>query len=100
VELSWVELSIIFLAEVLLYIVVAMGLTVSCLPRGTCCRRYPVFVSTIAAVLSSVEPIVVVVVAAVAEAFALRVHALAGEVFLLLATALFGLLFLVQSATT
>jgi hypothetical protein len=98
VELSWVELSIIFLAEVLLYIVVAMGLTVSCLPRGTCCRRYPVFVSTTAAVLSSVEAIVVV--AAVAEAFALRVHALAGEVFLLLATALFGLLFLVQSATT
>jgi hypothetical protein len=98
VELSWVELTIIFLAKVLLYIVVAMGLTVSCLPRGTCCRRYPVFVSTTAAVLSSVEPIVVVV--AVAEAFVLRVHALAGEVFLLLATALFGLLFLVQSATT
>jgi hypothetical protein len=83
------------LAKVLLYIVAAMRLIVSCLPRGTCCRHYPMFVSTIAALLLGEE--VVVIVAAVVEALALRVHAFAGEGLLLLAAALLGLLFLVQS---
>jgi hypothetical protein len=55
------------LVEVLLYIVAAIGLAISCLPRGTCCQHYHVFVSTTTAV-----------VAVVAEALALRVHALAG----------------------
>jgi hypothetical protein len=65
------------LAEVLLCIAAAMRLTVSYLPRGTCNRHYPVFVSTVAAVLSSAEA--VVIVAVVAEALALRVHAPAGK---------------------
>jgi hypothetical protein len=86
------------LAEVLLCIMAAMGLTVSCLPRGTCCRCYPMFVSTTAVVLSGAEA--AMVVATIVEAFSLTVHALAGEGFLLLAIALLGLLFLVQSATT
>jgi hypothetical protein len=65
------------LAEVLLCIMVDMGLTVSCLPRGTCCQHCPVFVSTIAMVLSGVEA--AVVVATVADALALRVQALANK---------------------
>jgi hypothetical protein len=81
------------LAEVLIYIVTAMGLAVTCLPRGTCCRHYHVFVSTTATVLSSAEA--AVVVAAVANALELRV---AGEGALLLVVALLGLLFLIQSA--
>jgi hypothetical protein len=84
------------LAEVLIYIVTGMGLAVSCLPRGTCCRHYHVFVSTTATVLSSAEA--AVVVAAVANALELRVPALAGEGALLLVVALLGLLFLIQSA--
>jgi hypothetical protein len=91
-ELPWVGLHYI-LADVLLYIVVAMGLTVSCLPRGTCCRCCPAFVSTTAAVLSDAE--VVVVVVAIADVLALRLNALADEGFLLLAAALHVLLFLV-----
>jgi hypothetical protein len=83
------------LAEVLFSIAVAMGLTVSCLPRGTCCQHYDVFVSTTTMVFSGAEAVAVVVVAA--EALALRVHALAGEGHLLLAAALLELLFLVQS---
>jgi hypothetical protein len=83
------------LADILLYIVAAMGLAVSCQPRGTCYRCCLVFVSTTVVALSGAE--VVVVDAAAAEALALRVHALAGEGFLLLAAALLGLLFLVQS---
>jgi hypothetical protein len=53
-----------------------------------------VFVSTTAAVLSGAE--VVVVVAAISEALALRVHALAGEGHIFLTVALLGLLFLIQ----
>jgi hypothetical protein len=53
-----------------------------------------VFVSTTAAVLSGAE--VVVVVAAISEALALRVHALAGEGHIFLTAALLGLLFLIQ----
>jgi hypothetical protein len=56
-----------------------------------------VFISITIVVLSGAE--VVVVDAAVVEALALRVHALADEGFLLLVAALFRLLFLVQSAT-
>jgi hypothetical protein len=55
------------------------------------------FVSTTIVVLSGAEA--TIVVAAVAEALALRVHALAGKSHLFLAAALVGLLFLVQSAT-
>jgi hypothetical protein len=62
--------------EALLCIVAVMGLTVSCLSRGTCCRHCPVFVSTTVEQLSGVEAIVVV--APVAEVLALRVHAPAG----------------------
>jgi hypothetical protein len=79
--------------EVLLHILAIMGLTVSCLPRGTCCRHYPLFVSTTVVVLSGVE--VAEVVAAIAEALALRVHALADEGLLLLTATLLGLLFLI-----
>jgi hypothetical protein len=75
--------------------VVAIGLTVGCLPMGTCYRHCLVFVSTIVVTLSSVEA--VVVVATAAEALALRYLALAGEGPLLLIVALFGLLFLLQS---
>jgi hypothetical protein len=75
---------------------VVMGLAVSCLPRGTCCRHYPVFVSTIAVVLSGAEA--TMVVAAVADALALRVPALTNEDPLLLAATLLGLLFHIQSA--
>jgi hypothetical protein len=85
------------LAEVLLYIVVAVGLAVSYLPWVTCYRHYLVFLSTTVVVISGPE--VVVVVVAVAEALALRVPALAGEGPLLLARTLLGLIFLVQSAT-
>jgi hypothetical protein len=56
------------------------------------------FVFTTIVVLSGAEA--TMVVAAVAEALALRVHALAGKSHLFLAAALVGLLFLVQSATT
>jgi hypothetical protein len=82
------------LAEVLLYIVVAVGLAVSYLPWVTCYRHYLVFLSTTVVVISGPE-----VVVAVAEALALRVPALAGEGPLLLARTLLGLIFLVQSAT-
>jgi hypothetical protein len=85
-------------AGVLLYIVAAMRLGVSCLPWGTCCRHYPMFVSTTAMVLSGAEA--AMVVAAVAEALALRVPALTGKGPLLLTIVLLGLLFLVQSAAT
>jgi hypothetical protein len=81
------------LMEVLLCIVAVVGLTVSCLSRGTCCEHYHAFVSTIAMVLSGAEAAVIVDV--VAEALALRVHALAGEGFLLLTPTLLGLLFLI-----
>jgi hypothetical protein len=83
------------LAEVLLYIVMAMGLTVWCLPRGTCCQHYAVFVSTTDVALSGAEA--TVVVAAAADALTLSALALVGEGPLLLAAALVGLLFLVQS---
>jgi hypothetical protein len=80
--------------EVLFCTVVAMGLTVGCLPRGCCiegsCSCYQhciVLDSTIVVALSGVEAAMVVV--AVAEA-------LAGEGPLLLAAALLWLLFLVQ----
>jgi hypothetical protein len=86
------------LVEVLLCIVEAMGLAVSCQPRGTCYRCCLVFVSTIAASLSGAKAIVAD--AAVAEVLALGVHALASEGFLLFAATLLGLLFLIQSTTT
>jgi hypothetical protein len=81
--------------EVLLCTVVALGLIVGCLPRGTCYRRCPMLVSTIIVTLSSAE--VAVVVAAAPEALALRALTLAHEGLLLLTAALLGLLFLVQS---
>jgi hypothetical protein len=84
------------LVEVLLCTVVAMGLVVSCLPRGTCCRCYPVFVSIVAVVFPGAE--VDVVVATAVEALALMVCTLAGEGPLLLIAALLGLLFSAQSA--
>jgi hypothetical protein len=43
------------LVEVLLCTVVAMGLAISCLPMGTCCRCCPMFVSTAAMVFPGVE---------------------------------------------
>jgi hypothetical protein len=55
-----------------------------------------VFVSTIAVVLSGAEA--TMVVAAVADALALRVPALTNEDPLLLAATLLGLLFHIQSA--
>jgi hypothetical protein len=78
--------------EVLLCIMAAMGLIVSCLPRDTYYRCCHVFVSTTVVALSGVEAIVVV--ASVVEVLALRIQALAGEGFLLLVAALLGLLFL------
>jgi hypothetical protein len=86
------------LAEVLLCTAVAMGLALSYLPRGTCCRHYLVFVYIAAVVFSGVKADAVV--AAAAEAFALRAHALAGECPLLLAASLLGLLFFARSVAT
>jgi hypothetical protein len=71
--------------------VVATGLVVSCLPRGTCCRCYSAFVSTTVVVFPGAEADAVV--AGVADALALRAHALASEGPLLLITTLLGLLF-------
>jgi hypothetical protein len=85
------------LVEVLLCTVVAMGLVVTCLPRGTCCRCYSAFVSTADVVFPSAEADVVAVAAA--EALALRALALADEGPLLLAPALPGLLFPARFAT-
>jgi hypothetical protein len=81
-----------------LYIGVAMGLAVSCQPRGTCYRCCLVLASTTTVAHSGVEAVVVHV--AVVEVLVVGVHALAGEGFLLLIAALLGLLFLVQSAAT
>jgi hypothetical protein len=81
-------------AVVPLCIGAAMGLAIICQLMGTCYQCYSVFVSTVVA-CSDGE--VVAVDIAVAEALALRVHAVAGEGFLLLTAALLGLLFLVQS---
>jgi hypothetical protein len=72
-----------------------MGLAVSYLPGGTCCRHYPVLVPITIAVHSGAEAALVVVT--VVEVLALRVLALAGEGPLLLTVSLLGLLFLVQS---
>jgi hypothetical protein len=85
------------LVEVLLCTVVATGLVVTCLPRGTCCRCYSAFVSTADVVFPSAEADVVAVAAA--EALALRALALADEGPLLLAPALPGLLFPARFAT-
>jgi hypothetical protein len=82
------------LVEVLLYTTVAMGLAISCLPWCTCCRQYLVIISLATAVFPGAEANAVV--AAAAEALALRAHALADEGPLLLTTALLGLLFPVQ----
>jgi hypothetical protein len=82
----------------LLCTVVAMMLTVGCLPKGTCYRHCTVLVSTTAVVLAGVKA--AEVVAAATEALALRVPALAGEGHLLLAAALLGLPFVVQSIAT
>jgi hypothetical protein len=87
------------LVEVLLCTVVATGLVVTCLPRGTCCRCYSAFVSTADVVFPSAEADVVAVAVAAAEALALRAHALADEGPLLLAPALPGLLFPARFAT-
>jgi hypothetical protein len=84
------------LAGGLLYTVVAMGLALSCLPRGTCCRRYLAFVSTAAMVFLGAEVDAFVFVAT--EALALRALALAGEGPLLLALGLPELLFPTQFA--
>jgi hypothetical protein len=77
------------LVRVLLCTVVATGLAVSCLSRGTCCRRYLAFVSTIAVVFPDAEADAVVVVAAKA----LALSALASDGPLLLAAGLPELLF-------
>jgi hypothetical protein len=82
------------LAEALLYTLVAMGLAIRCLPRGTCCQHYPVFVSTATMVFPSVEAHAIVATAA--EALALRVHALSVEGPLLLTAVLLRLLFPTQ----
>jgi hypothetical protein len=79
------------LVRVLLCTVVATGLAVSCLSRGTCCRRYLAFVSTIAVVFPDAEADAVVVVAA--KALALSALALASDGPLLLAAGLPELLF-------
>jgi hypothetical protein len=79
------------LLEVLLCIAVAMGLTISCLPMGTCCQHYAMFVSITVVVFSGAE------VAVAVEALALRVHALANKGLQLLVAALLELLFIVQS---
>jgi hypothetical protein len=80
---------------ILLCTVVAMVLAVGYLPRGTCYRHCPMFVSTTAVALTGAED--VEVVAAAVGALALRVLALADEGTLFLPTALLGLSFLVQS---
>jgi hypothetical protein len=79
------------LTGVLLYTVVATGLAVSCLPRGTCCRCYLAFVSTVAVVFPSAKADAVVAVTP--EALALRALDLASEGPLLLAVGLPKLLF-------
>jgi hypothetical protein len=84
------------LAEVLLCAVVATGLTISCLPRGTCCRCYSVFVSTAVVVFPSVEADAVV--ASTVEATALIVLTHADEGPPLLVEALLWLLFPTQFA--
>jgi hypothetical protein len=58
------------LAAVLLYTVVATGLAVSCLPRGSCCRCYLAFASTAVVVFPGAEADAVVAVAAEALALA------------------------------
>jgi hypothetical protein len=85
------------LVEVLLCTVVATGLVVTCLPRGTCCRCYSAFVSTTDVVFPSAEADAVAVAAA--EALALRALALADEGPLLLAPVLPGLPFPARFAT-
>jgi hypothetical protein len=70
------------LVGVLLYTIVATGLVVSCLLRGTCCRCYLAFASTAVVVFPGVEADAVVAVAA--EALALQALALAREGPLLL----------------
>jgi hypothetical protein len=84
------------LVELLLCSAAAMGLVVSYLPKGTCCRQCLVLVSMAAAVFPGVEADAVVV--AIVEALALRAHALAGEGPLLLAAVLLGLFFPAQFA--
>jgi hypothetical protein len=79
------------LVGVLLCIVVATGLAVSCLSRGTCCRRYLVFASTAIVVFPGVEADAVVAV--VVEALALWALALADDGPLLLIAGLHELLF-------
>jgi hypothetical protein len=79
------------LVGVLLYTIVATGLAVSCLLRGTCCRCYLAFASTAVVVFPGVEADAVVAVAA--EALALRALALAREGPLLLIAGLPELLF-------
>jgi hypothetical protein len=73
-----------------------MVLTISYLPKGTCCRHCPTLVSTTVVVLAGAEAAGVVVAAA--KALASMVSALAGKGPLLLAAALLGLLFPAQSA--
>jgi hypothetical protein len=79
--------------DVLLCTVVAMGLTVDYLPRGTFYRQYLVFASTAATVFPDAGA--ATVVAGVTEARALRESALTGRGPLLLTTTLLRLLFLV-----
>jgi hypothetical protein len=86
------------LAEVPLYIGVAIRLAVSCKPGGTfyrCCSMLasPIASTTIAVNSSATEAVLVDI--AIATALALGVHALTSEGFLLLTVALLELLFLV-----
>jgi hypothetical protein len=77
--------------------VVATGLAVSCLSRGTYCRWYLAFVSTAVVAFPGVE--VDAVVAVAVEALALRTLALTSEGPLLLAAGLPELLFSARFAT-
>jgi hypothetical protein len=79
------------LVGVLLCTLVATGLAVSCLPRGTCCRCYLAFVSTAAMAFPGAGAYVVVAVAT--EALALGALALADKGPLLLTVGLLELLF-------
>jgi hypothetical protein len=79
------------LAGVLLCIVVATRLAISCFRMGTCCRWYLAFVSTTAMVFPSAEADAVVAI--VAKALALRALALADKGNLLLTASLPELLF-------
>jgi hypothetical protein len=79
------------LVGVLLCIVVATGIVVSCLLRGTYCQWYLAFVSTAVVVFLGVEADTIVAVAV--RALALRALSLTSKVPLLLTVGMPKLLF-------